>query len=594
MLGQVSERSRTLYTWLCVGFITLLSFSTYVYNFSYPQAFFWDENYHVSSAQKYLNGVYFMEQHPPLGKLLIALGEAVYHPFGSAVNPVLRPAATLQNTFCCSVGKKDENGNATETPVNLASIGQRVVAGNTCDAATDSAGKPIGSSTYAAYLPTSSRAWACVSNPFPVNAKNDLFIGTDYARNPPKDFILTGYRLFPVLLAWLSAPLIFLIFLLLTKSLVRSTLFSFLYIFDNALVVHMRGAMLESSLIFFSSFTLLWFLLILQWKHTHKKFLWASLFFGLGFGLVMTAKVVGLILLLLVPFILWHLAPDWRKIRSFALLGSLGFLLAYVGVWHTHFSLGSKIVATNNDKGYYQASKEYRAILEKGSNGSLLSFPTMMRDSWHYVSHYNGGVPKLDLCKTDENGSPFFYWPLGARSISYRWETPNGKIYRYLYLQSNPVIWLAGLLGIVLATMLLLSRIFNRSEERLKNPSMLLLVFLLYGCYMLAISQLSRVMYLYHYFLPLLFSFLLFALAYEEIRQIFAWSFTPSRKTTILLAFSAVAFMSFTYYSPLTYYQPLSDEAFQERNILRLWDLRCVNCKRDNPLLTPRSKESSK
>jgi hypothetical protein len=41
-----------------------------------PESLFWDENYHVASAHKQLAGVMYMENHPPLGKMLIALGEA--------------------------------------------------------------------------------------------------------------------------------------------------------------------------------------------------------------------------------------------------------------------------------------------------------------------------------------------------------------------------------------------------------------------------------------------------------------------------------------------------------------------------------------
>ncbi|MFY8134737.1 MAG: phospholipid carrier-dependent glycosyltransferase, partial [Aquimonas sp.] len=40
-----------------------------------PESLFWDENYHVASAHKQLAGVMYMENHPPLGKMLIALGE---------------------------------------------------------------------------------------------------------------------------------------------------------------------------------------------------------------------------------------------------------------------------------------------------------------------------------------------------------------------------------------------------------------------------------------------------------------------------------------------------------------------------------------
>ncbi|MEK7218454.1 MAG: phospholipid carrier-dependent glycosyltransferase, partial [Patescibacteria group bacterium] len=61
-------------------FVTLLSFLTYFYRYGEPQRVFWDENYHIASAQKYLHGVFFMEQHPPLGKLLIAAGEKLFHP----------------------------------------------------------------------------------------------------------------------------------------------------------------------------------------------------------------------------------------------------------------------------------------------------------------------------------------------------------------------------------------------------------------------------------------------------------------------------------------------------------------------------------
>jgi hypothetical protein len=34
-----------------------------------------------------------------------------------------------------------------------------------------------------------------------ANSTDDQFIGVDYAHNPPADFSLAGYRLFPVLLA---------------------------------------------------------------------------------------------------------------------------------------------------------------------------------------------------------------------------------------------------------------------------------------------------------------------------------------------------------------------------------------------------------
>ena len=70
------------WTWIFLCAVILLSFFTYFLNYWKPQQSFWDEGYHIASAQKYLNGVYFMEQHPPLGKLLIAAGEKLFYPKG--------------------------------------------------------------------------------------------------------------------------------------------------------------------------------------------------------------------------------------------------------------------------------------------------------------------------------------------------------------------------------------------------------------------------------------------------------------------------------------------------------------------------------
>jgi len=61
-------------------FVVIVSYFTYVHNYQNPDALFWDENYHIASAQKYMNGVFFMEPHPPLGKLLIAFGEVIFEP----------------------------------------------------------------------------------------------------------------------------------------------------------------------------------------------------------------------------------------------------------------------------------------------------------------------------------------------------------------------------------------------------------------------------------------------------------------------------------------------------------------------------------
>lgn len=493
--------SQRLAFWLCLGFITVLSFATYVVHYDQPAAFFWDENYHVASAQKYLNGVYFMEQHPPLGKLLIAAGEAIVK----------------------------------------------------------------------------------------ANANNSQYVGTDYAVNPPANFSFAGYRLFPTLLGWLAAPLLFLCFFIISRDLPVATLGSFLYTFDNALIVHSRGAMLESPLMFFCVTTILGFLLMVHQTQSKRRFYWSAVLFGVGFGAALTTKVLALILILLAPAVLWML---WNK-RVLACKGLgvalIAFLCTYVLVWDIHFALGRTIVPNNTNQGYYETSAEGRKILADGSEGSLFAFPTQLRDSLAFVTSYNRGVPQLNLCKNDENGSPFFLWPIGARSINYRWETnDSGQTHRHLYLQNNPVIWGFGLLGVIAAGSLLMSRFLVPQAAPLKNGKLIMIFFGLYASYMIAISQLDRVMYLYHYFTPLLFSFFLAILVLLEIQHIGRFKLTTDRRNILVLLLMAYMFAGWHYFHPLTYYEPMTNDEVQARAWLDIWDLHCVNCSHTNYVFTPR------
>lgn len=486
-------------TWFALMFVIITGFFMYVYNYQNPPALFWDENYHIASAQKYLNGVYFMEPHPPLGKLFIALGEKIMH----------------------------------------------------------------------------------------ANTADNQFISTDYAQNPPAGFSFAGYRLFPVLFGWWTGIVLFLIFLLLTRRVLWALLFDFLYLFDNALIVHERSAMLESTMLFFASLTILAFLLLIDWKETKRGFFWMSVLFGGAFGCLLATKAFGLILVLLVPFLAWKFWPNWRMFLRFLIPACLTFGIFYCGIWQIHFSLGSHVNPSLPDNGYYQASAQYKKILTDHTNTSLLNFPVMLRDSLAFVTHYEKGVPRLNLCKADENGSPWFYWPFGARSISYRWETPDGSVYQYLYLQSNPVVWLTALAGIVMALMILLSSVLLPVMQRPKNGFLLITFGALYVCFMIAISRIDRVMYLYHYFLPLFFSFFLLALVFDEIQQIGRWMLTESRKTIILLVFALCIFLCFQFYRPFTFYTPIGDSAFKERQWLRIWDLKCVHCDENDPLVIP-------
>lgn len=481
--------------------VLLLAFFTYAFRYSYPPHTFWDEPYHIASAQKYLNGVQFMEQHPPLGKLLIALGEKIVN----------------------------------------------------------------------------------------ANAKDNIFLNTDYGREFPEGFSFAGYRLFPALLAFLSAGLLYAIFYLLSRNAQISGLLTFPYVFDNALIVHSRGAMLEPTLIFFSLLTLLaTTILLLRGKTlSPRQFILVSILLGGAFGLALTTKVVALVLILAFPVVAFSLRKDYRKLFSFILYALYGFLIAYCAVWYTHFSLGKTINPSLPNNGYYQTSKQYKEILKNGETSALKHFPIMLRDSLKFVRHYNKGVPRLDLCKADENGSPAFFWPFGARAINYRWQQVNDTTFMYLYLQSNPVAWTVGLLGVLGCLVLLLSAALNNSLKKLEHPQVMATLLLLYVGYMVAIMQIDRVMYLYHYFLPLVLSFMLFGLFALNIHQFLRWKISEDHKTIGLIIVSLCVFVGFQLYRPLSYYQPITNAAVERRSLLDIWNLHCVHCSPKSGIVSP-------
>lgn len=483
------------------GLVLLLSYFTYAHNFHNPPYLFWDENYHVASAQKYINKTFFMEPHPPLGKLLIAAGEVILD----------------------------------------------------------------------------------------KNDRDDQFINVDYGRNIPAGYSFAGYRLFPTLLAWLTAPLLFFIFLIISKRNLYAALLTFPYIFDNAQIVHSRGAMLESTMVFLATALILLFMLLMRWKDRPHRFVSAALLFGICLGLLLATKALGLIMILLIPALGVYLYPRWRQIGTFLLYALIGFIVSYVAVWQIHFSLGQNIQPELPDDGYYQASEEYIRLLDSGQTTNPRAFYIQWRDHTNFLSHYSKGVPELNLCKPVENGSAWFMWPIGARTINYRWETPDNTHYRYLYNVPNPAGWWLALAGVVLAIGLLASSTFLSLRQPLKNPFLLLVFTGLYASYMIAISQLTRVMYIYHYFLPLLFAYILLGLVLVEIRKIGPKKLKENDRTLLLLIIAVIIFCAFQWFRPLSYYLPLDAAEFQRRDWVRLWDMTCIGCERDSVLVKPSS-----
>jgi len=479
--------------------ILAVSYLIYFKNYDYPPSVFWDENYHIASAQKYLTGVMFMEAHPPLGKLFVALGEKI-----------LQPNKTI-----------------------------------------------------------------------PV-AELHKFTQTDYIKDFPADYSFAGMRFFSALFAWLSAIVFFYILYFISKNPHASLIFSSLYIFENALITHSRAAMLEGSHLFFILLAILYFVYLVQ--KLSRKTLLNYFVLGILTGLAVSIKATGAITAFLFPFLFFldykyqgstliskRVLNVSKKLIIKGLFFVAGSAVIFSLIWYIHFSLGK---FAQNDK-FYKASEEYKEIMVKGLASDPKYFPTMLQDNLAYMANYNKGVPKLDVCKPDENGSYPLAWLVGDKSINYRWEK-SGDGVRYMYLQVNPITWFLGLAGIILSLILIIGRIVFKNPVKNKNLFYLITTFAaLYVIYMAIMLRIERVMYLYHYFIPLLFSFIL---AFLVFNYIFEDKIAAKSKKLYIGLIIMVVIIAGTYkfFSPLSYYQPLTTEQFKQRIWFDFWKLKPI------------------
>lgn len=493
---------------LTIFAVLALSAYTYLYNYDQPARLYWDEAYHVASAERYLQGVFFMEPHPPLGKLFIALGELIVEP------------------------NKEIN-------------------------------------------------------------KSEL-VNEDHLKEIPKGLSFKGYRLFPALFGWLSCFLFFIICLQLTRSYPLAALASSAVIFDNALILHSRAAMLESAQIFFILATICLGISHYQYfksKPLQKKAtreLASYLALGALFGAAISVKVTSLILLLLLAALILIDAKMQQDSKLKVLINALAKIscfvfsaaIIFIIQWQIHFSLATKI---NNNK-LYEASAQYLMLLKEGQNDSFSNFSIMLRDSYHYFKRYEKGVPKLNPFKENENGSHPSVWPVMGGSISYRWErveqsetdtTELGAV-RYLYLIPNPAVWFLAFIALLSSLKILAVRLFwGHSLVAKADQDKLTLLLLGYLGYMFVMFQIPRVMYLYHYFIPLLFSLLMGVVLINsrlklllEKRNIVVWT------SLVLLALNI--FTLYHFFLPITSYEPLSSYEFMRRSWFEYWRLRPI------------------
>ncbi len=481
-------------------FANVLFFSLAVYFFAYDsqQNIFWDENYHLTSAQRYIEGVAHFEAHPPLGKMLIAAGEML------------------------------ANKNAGIDKHQL--VFDKHISGE------------------------------------------DL----------PAGFSFFGMRLMPTIFGFLSCVVFYFIALRLAQNNLYAMFLSSLFIFENAFAVHFRAAHLDS----FQMFFVLLFLLniIRYWLSEKAVATWQYAWLGALCGLAIMVKVNAVVLTVFFVFLFFKETGYFYRqgtinfgfftqLLKKALSAFLGAIIVVVSVFYISVLMTDQLPEQSSPiykKDTTFMSPAYLEYLQGARPLGIEVLGTAIIDYYTFMKSEHLGVATLDLHSPIETGSPVWMWPFEQRNINYRWDSANGYT-SYVQLAGNHLGWVLGLLAMGLAMTFIIYHRWSglKLTSRGKNIYQLLEVFVVaYLIFMALHWWLSeqRVMYLYHYFIGLLFSYIVFILVFLLSTEISERFSRHSFKAVLMLAIMIVS--CFYYVAPLTYSLPLDKNSCERQNIM--------------------------
>jgi dolichyl-phosphate-mannose--protein O-mannosyl transferase len=468
---------------VCVLVAAILNF---VVGRDQPALPFWDENYYITNAERYVGGIAQISSHPPLGLMLIAAGEAW-----------LAPNAGLDLSAVARV----KNIPGDQLPAGIS---------------------------------------------------------------------FEGFRLLPSLFAACGALVFYGWLRCLALKPVVALGFSSLYLFENALMVHLSAVHLEA---FFLTACMgaLWTLCSLVARSDSNALLKITLF-GLFAGLASMVKLPGVLLWAPALWVLLtlRLSSEERAARLLhrcALVGTAGatFTVTILLVFWAHSSLISKPPDLQTEAGrqdWAAMSARHQDLALGQTRASLADVLAVSKDHLTVMLKEQSAVPKAG----PKDSKPWL-WPLHHRPQNYRWDS-NGVTTRYVQLVGNLVNWSIGLVALVISLGLVVGQRVRTAKGALAGPpdrtlELLVVTYLAYMAAHLWIGT-QRVMYLHHYLLPLLLTYAMAG------RLWVAWTSRPSasaRKQNLgLLGIVIASVAACLFYYPLTRHLPLTVQECDMRN----------------------------
>lgn len=362
-----------------------------------------------------------------------------------------------------------------------------------------------------------------------------LEIGNPYGPTP-----LASLRFLPNLAGGL-VPLSFYFFLRTLGTKQGSAGFAaLLLVFDNALLAQSHFILVDAFLMLFGFLGLAGFFLARSLRNPVYHWGWLALG-GVFFGAASSIKWTGLGFLGFAFLVfLWDIfLARQRKILFLQLFLSLLLIpfAFYLLAFFFHFLL----LPASGPGDAFMSEAFLRG--EKGFSAKFLEL--------------NGTMYRANatLTATHSYASEFYTWPLMLRPVYYWVKDFGGGLTGRIYFLGNPFVWWFGTLGLFFGLRLL------------KKRESLRWLYLGYLLNWLPFALVGRVLFLYHYLVPLAFSLAIFSSFW------FDWlnKNWQNKRQLAVGAILILVVLGFLFFAPLTYGLPLSEKAYKLRVWLPSW-----------------------
>jgi dolichyl-phosphate-mannose-protein mannosyltransferase len=525
--------------------VLALGFVTFFANYYNPPSPFWDENYHVAASQKYQEGVFFLELHPPLGKLLITAGESLFSPNDLSDEEIQETVTTdYLNPF----------------PEGFSFVGVRFFPALLAF---------LGSYVFFLSL------YLILKNPHAAFGFTSLYLFNNAFIVHFRAAMLDGIQLFFILTA-------ILFFLWRWYNNVRWYDFGILGgLISLAVSTKINGVILGAL-----CFALLGKYLV-QEGYFESLHVWPQ-------SKTNSQKVKQLSL------------DTLKLVVSPVLLTLLLFSTVFVGIQAIHFGLARRIEGDQSydisasfqervERGDFglgyvlEGTRESLAYSDQYNVGVPQLDETNPKENGSYPLDWVVGRKSISyrwdryVVARDDHRT---YGLAPSRSADVAIAEYNDSqeikdthylVTRYLYLQVNPIIWGLSLLGFLLSLLIIGAALLFKPKSLKSNEILLMLPFLvMYIAYFITVLQVQRVLYLYHSFIPILFGFFLLSLSFKYWIEHSPYNLKNDK--VLVYGVSAFVFVSvfiaFVFFAPFTYHLPLTNEEFDQRKWTDVWSLR--------------------